>query len=43
MEKLYLNIDDDKPIIKSNLIYHFLIGGNNIDLFQKQITSVALK
>jgi len=32
MEKSYL-IDDNKPIIKSNLIYRILIGGNNIDLF----------
>lgn len=37
MEKSYLNIDDDKPIIKSDLIYRFLIEGQNIDLFQKQI------
>ncbi|OIJ14890.1 hypothetical protein BKP35_05500 [Anaerobacillus arseniciselenatis] len=37
MEKSYLNIEDDKPIIKSDLIYRFLIEGNNIDLFQKQI------
>ncbi|MBM7650395.1 hypothetical protein JOC78_003385 [Bacillus ectoiniformans] len=37
MEKSYLNIQDDKPIIKSDLIYRFLMEGNNIDLFQKQI------
>ncbi|WP_062106541.1 DUF3800 domain-containing protein [Bacillus niameyensis] len=37
MEKTYLNIDDDKPIIKSDLIYRFLIEDNNIDLFQAQI------
>ncbi|WP_243292890.1 DUF3800 domain-containing protein [Bacillus sp. FJAT-47783] len=37
MEKSYLNIGDDKPIIKSDLIYRFLIEENNIDLFQKQI------
>lgn len=37
MEKSYLNINDDKPIIKSDLIYRFLIEKNNIDLFQKQI------
>ncbi|HEO8421825.1 DUF3800 domain-containing protein [Niallia sp. FSL W8-0635] len=37
MEKSYLNIDDDKPIIKSDLIYRFLIEGQNIDLFEKQI------
>ncbi len=32
MEKSYL-IEDEKSIIKSNLIYRILIGGNNIDLF----------
>jgi hypothetical protein len=37
MKKSYLNIDDDKPIIKSDLIYRFLIEGSNIDLFLKQI------
>lgn len=37
MEKSYLNVEDDKPIIKSDLIYRFLIEENNIDLFQKQI------
>lgn len=37
MEESYLNIDEDKPIIKSDLIYRFLIEENNIDLFQKQI------
>lgn len=37
MEKSYLNIADDKPIIKSDLIYRFLIEENNIYLFQKQI------
>ncbi len=37
IEKSYLNIDDDKPIIKSDLIYRFLIEGDNIDLFQKHI------
>ena len=30
MEKSYLNIDDDKPIIKTDLIYRFLIEENNI-------------
>lgn len=37
MEKSYRNLEDDKPIIKSDLIYRFLIEDNNIDLFQKQI------
>lgn len=37
MEKSYLNIDDDKPIIKTDLIYRFLIEENNIDLFQQHI------
>jgi len=37
MEKSYLNIDEDKPIIKTDLIYRFLIEENNIDLFQQQI------
>ncbi|WP_077065042.1 DUF3800 domain-containing protein [Gracilibacillus massiliensis] len=37
MEKSYLNTNDDKPIIKSDLIYRFLIEENNIELFQKQI------
>lgn len=30
--KLHL-IDDEKPLMKSNLIYRILIGRNNIDLF----------
>lgn len=37
MEKSYLNNKDDKPIIKSDLIYRFLIEENNIEFFQKQI------
>lgn len=37
MEKSYLKTDDDKPIIKSDLIYRFLMEENNIDLFQNQL------
>jgi hypothetical protein len=37
MEKSYLNITDDKPIIKSDLIYRFLIQNNNLEKFQNQI------
>lgn len=37
MEKSYLNTNDDKPIVKSGLIYCFFIEDNNIKLFQKQI------
>lgn len=37
MEKLYLNLENDKPIIKSDLVYRFLSEGNNIELFQKKI------
>lgn len=37
MEKSYKCIDDDKPIIKSDLIYRFLVEGDNINKFQNQI------
>lgn len=37
MEKTYLNISDDKPIVKSDLIYRFLIESDNLELFQKKM------
>lgn len=37
MEKSYTNKEDDKPVIKSDLIYRFLIEENNLESFQKQV------
>lgn len=37
IEKSYKCIDDDKPVVKSDLIYRFLMQGDNINKFQDQI------
>lgn len=37
IEKSYLETEDDKPVIKSDLIYRFLMENENIRRFQQQI------